>query len=207
MAWKQEIISLPSSYKGGTIRHPLLTNDDGISILFDKSIWGGFNVFKYKTSKFSIDLSILKKKIKMNNIDCISLDLFLLSDLANFIRKNIGKPNPYTISPDEVDQIKRNLAEALPQWKNLFHPDDGPLAGIKLSTERLNWYLAEERASDPRQSAYWLNSTELGFNIEKAITENIADDAPFRISEENQLWDAAAKRFAEQASGDVNMIL
>lgn len=41
----------------------------------------------------------------------------------------------------------------------------------------------------------------MGLNIQKAIVEHIAAGKPFQIAQEEQLWLARAKRFADEAKG------
>ncbi|MCX2562101.1 hypothetical protein OQ252_11945 [Acetobacter farinalis] len=92
-------------------------------------------------------------------------------------------------------------------WPGFTSVENGPVADIIMNAAPVNWHQAEfEAERKAGAKAYWIGSTEMGLNIEKAIIERIAIGQPFLIEQEKELWLAASARFADAAKGDVKVI-
>lgn len=109
---------------------------------------------------------------------------------------------PCPPTSEELLEVTTNLGDALLAWTGFKSNEDGPVVNVIMSAEPVNWYQSEfeaERKAGAR--AYWIGCTEMGLNIQKAIVEHIAAGKPFQIAQEEQLWLARAKRFADEAKG------
>ncbi|GBQ82578.1 hypothetical protein AA14337_2384 [Acetobacter malorum DSM 14337] len=186
----------------------MLSDGQGTCIMLRRSIPGPFLILYYDSATAKLDVTLSKSSHFMNGQKVTVVTVYLKSDIANALRPEARVRLARPPTSEELLEIMTNLRDALLAWPGFTSNEDGPVANVIMSAEPVNWYQAEFEAERKTGSrAYWIGSTEMGLNIEKAIVEHIAAGKPFQISQEEQLWLAASKRFADEAKGDVRIVL
>lgn len=208
MPWTKSIIALPSGPQGAMVQHPDLSDGQGTYIALRRSIPGPFLILYYDSPVAKLDVTLSKSSHAMNGQKVTVITVYLKSDITNALRSDARIRLPRPLTPEELLGVMNSLRDALLAWPGFTSSEDGPVVQVIMSAAPVNWYQAEYEAErKPGACAYWIGSTEMGLNIEKAIIEHIAAGKPFQIAQEEQLWLAASQRFADKAKGDVRVIL
>lgn len=207
MPWVKSVSVLPCSPKGTMIKHPVLTNGQGVNITLRRSIPGVFNILYYESPTVRLDITISKSSVPVGDQKRTVITAYLKSDIEHALQTTARVRLFHPLAVPELLEIMTNVRDALLDWPQFTNAADGPVVQVIMSETPVTWYQAEfEAERKPGSNAYWIGSTDLGLNVEKAIIENIAMGTAFQISEEEQLWRAASEQFADAAKANVRVV-